>query len=77
MGQCHVASRIGNSVRFYRWVREKTLIKGGEFVGEITCEGSVKGVGLNERWVAVLTDVGRVVVREIEGGEGKEKVFPL
>jgi len=29
LGQYHLAAKFGNSVKFYRWVREKTLLKGG------------------------------------------------
>lgn len=29
LGQNHLAARTGNNVKLYRWVRERTLLKGG------------------------------------------------
>lgn len=37
LGPSHLAARLGNTVKFYRWLRDKVLISGGEEVNEIQC----------------------------------------
>lgn len=65
LGQYHVAAQTGNTVKFYRWVREKTLLKGGEKVNEINYEHNIKKLLLNDKWVCVLTDKNKVIVNAI------------
>jgi hypothetical protein len=77
LGPFHLAARTGNNVKFYRWVREKTLLKGGELVNEINYEHNIKKMLLNDKWVCVLTDKSKVIVNSIEENKIKEKVFPV
>lgn len=44
LGPCHLAARVGNTVKFYRWLRDKMLISGGEEVNEIQCEYTIKKI---------------------------------
>ncbi len=37
LGPSHLAARQGNTIKFYRWLRDKVLIAGGEEVAEIQC----------------------------------------
>ena len=32
LGPYHVAARLGNTIKFYRWLRDKMLLSGGEEV---------------------------------------------
>lgn len=34
LGPYHMAIRVGNTIKYYRWLKEKTLISGGEEVNE-------------------------------------------
>lgn len=77
LGPFHLATRTGNNVKFYRWVREKTLLKGGELVNEINYEHNIKKMLLNDKWICVLTDKNKVIVNSIEDNKVKEKVFPV
>jgi hypothetical protein len=72
-----LAAAYGNTVKFYRWVREKTLLKGGELVNEIHYEHNIKKILLNEKWVCALTDKSKVIVNSIEDNKVKEKIFPV
>jgi hypothetical protein len=77
LGPNHLAARLGNTVKFYRWLRDKMLISGGEEVNEIQCEYNIKKVELGDGWAALLDDKNKLHLIEIENKQTKEKVFPV
>lgn len=68
---------MGNTVKYYQWVRERTLLQGGEEVAERDYDFGIKRLMLNDGYVALLTDNGKVVLHQIDGKEEKDKRFPL
>jgi WD repeat-containing protein 19 len=60
LGPNHLAARLGNTVKFYRWLRDKMLISGGEEVNEIQCEYNVKRVEVGDGWAALLDDKNKL-----------------
>lgn len=42
LGATHVAGKVGNSITFFRWLKEKVLIPGGEEVNKIDYECAIK-----------------------------------
>ena len=57
--------RLGNTVKFYRWVKDKTLISGGEEVREIQCEYNIKKMEVGDGWAALLDEKSKVHLIEI------------
>ena len=76
LGPYHLAARLGNTLKFYRWFRDKILISGGEEVNEIQCEYNIKKVDVGDGWAAVLDDKNKIHLIEIEG-KTKERIFPV
>ena len=37
LGPCHVAARVANIVRFFRWTRNRTILADVDQVGEFNC----------------------------------------
>lgn len=66
LGPNHLAARVGNSIKYYRWLREKTLLSGGEEVSEMQYEFNIKRVELSEHFVAILDDKNKVHLSSIE-----------
>ena len=76
LGPQHLAARLGNTIKFYRWLKDKMLISGGEEVNQIQCEYTIKKVEVGDGWAAILDDKNKIHLVEIEG-KSKEKVFPV
>ena len=76
LGPQHLAARLGNTIKFYRWLKDKMLISGGEEVNQIQCEYTIKKVEVGDGWAAIQDDKNKIHLVEIEG-KSKEKVFPV
>lgn len=60
LGPYHVAARLGNTIKFYRWLRDKVLLQGGEEVNEIQCEYNIKKVEVGDGWAAIMDDKNKI-----------------
>ena len=77
LGPCHLAMRVGNTVRYFQWLRDRSLIQGGEEIAERDYEFGIKKIMLNDSYVALLADTGKVILHQIDGKEEKDRRFPI
>jgi len=69
--------RIGSSVGYFQWLRDRSLIQGGEKVAERDYEFTIKKIMLNDSYVALLADTGKVILHQIDGKEERDRRFPI
>ena len=65
LGPSHLATRLGNSIKFFRWTRNRMILVDIEEVNEINFDFAIKRIDLNDTYVAVLSDKNKLYLYEI------------
>lgn len=60
LGPSHLAVRLGNTIKFFRWTRNRVVLADIEEVNEINFDHAIKRIDLNDTHIAILSDKNKV-----------------